>query len=159
MNGSFDVLVRKLSADSDSDLLPDISDHCPLDNDCDDDGSIDSEDSDDDDEKVLDAAEPICGSYAAPASSRPERVDGEFESIDDDGDTPVDEALPAGSANFDCDGDGFKGSAENHVFSYLSQTNGDQKTCQEYDTSFVSQPRPSLRWPSDLRGDGISPTR
>ncbi len=32
--------------------------------------------------------------------------------MDDDGDTLVDEALPAGAANFDCDGDGFRGSAE-----------------------------------------------
>ena len=45
--------------------------------------------------------------------------------------------------------------AENHVSSYLpgSPTNGDQKRCQEYDTTFPNSAphiRPSKRWPSDV---------
>lgn len=37
--------------------------------------------------------------------------------------------------------------------------NGDQKTCQEYDTSFPDPNQtlqPSLRWPADLTGASIS---
>jgi hypothetical protein len=83
----------------------------------------------------------------------PERIDSAFAAADDDGDTFVDEALPGGAANFDCDGDGYKGSAEAHVFAYLPQTNGDQKTCQEYEASFpnpAAHIRPSKRWPADI---------
>jgi hypothetical protein len=39
------------------------------------------------------------------------------------------------------------------VYSYLPQTDGDQKTCQEYDLSFPNanpDVRPSKRWPSDI---------
>ena len=39
------------------------------------------------------------------------------------------------------------------MFSYLAQSNGDQKTCQEYESTFpnsAAQIRPSKRWPSDL---------
>ena len=86
---------------------------------------------------------------------KPERIDGPHLGVDDDGDAAVDEALPGGALNFDCDGDGYKGSAENHVSSYLpgSPTNGDQKRCQEYDTTFPNSAphiRPSKRWPSDV---------
>lgn len=43
---------------------------------------------------------------------RPERIDGVFAGVDDDGDTLVDEALPAGAASRDCDGDGYNGGPE-----------------------------------------------
>ncbi|MGH9204618.1 MAG: hypothetical protein ACRD2A_25600, partial [Vicinamibacterales bacterium] len=76
---------------------------------------------------------------------------------DDDGDAQVDEAIPGGAADFDCDGDGFTGSAEDHVFSYLAQTMGDQKTCQEYDATFPNPTHtPSKRWPADLDGASFS---
>ncbi len=42
------------------------------------------------------------------------------------------------------------------MYSYVWQLDGDQKTCQEYDTNFTSvdpnqtSSTPSLRWPSDF---------
>jgi hypothetical protein len=138
---------------SDADALGDAFEFCPTN------PNTPQPGVDDDGDCVRNPVETACGSDPASVSSFPERVDGPFAAVDNDGDTLVDEALPGGAANFDCDGDGYKGSAENHVYSYLPQTNGDQKTCQEYDTSFPTQPRPSKRWPSDLRGDGISVNR
>jgi hypothetical protein len=64
-----------------------------------------------------------------------------------------DEPLPPGASGFDCDGDGYTGAEEGHVYSYAGQTTGDQKTCQEYDMAFPNpnaEVRPSLRWPADL---------
>ena len=110
-------------------------------------------DANDDNDLFSDTVEGACGSDALNAARLPERIDGIFAGVSDDGDAQIDEPLPAGVSNFDCDGDGYKGSAEDHVFSYLSQTNGDQKICQEYDTSFPNLGpivRPSKRWPSDL---------
>jgi hypothetical protein len=121
------------------------------------DGLVNQVDPDDDGDLVADEAETNCGSDPldlTPPLSRPERLDGAFAGVDDDGDTTIDEALPGGAGNYDCDGDGFKGSVEDHVYSYLPQTNGDQKVCQEYDTSFPGNPNPSVtpsrRWPADL---------
>jgi glucose/arabinose dehydrogenase len=115
------------------------------------------DDADDDNDGVLDIAEPACGGNATNPNLRPERVDDVFAGKDDDGDTLVDEALPGGSADFDCDGDGYKGSAEDHVFSYLPQTNGDQKTCADYDAAFPNAThKPSKRWPADLDGSAFS---
>ena len=54
----------------------------------------------------------------------------------------IDEALPAGAANFDCDGDGYKGTIENHV--YNGSGGRDQDACG------------SNGWPADLDGAGIS---
>jgi hypothetical protein len=48
----------------------------------------------------------------------------------------VDEALPGGASGFDCDGDGYKGSAESNV--YQPGTTGDQDPCG------------ATGWPSDL---------
>jgi hypothetical protein len=120
------------------------------------DGLADMDDGDDDADGIADDLEAACGSDpldVTPPLSRPERVDGAFDGVDDDGDTQIDEALPVGAGASDCDGDGYGGSAENHVYSYLLQTNGNQKTCQEYDMSFINpnpDVRPSLRWPSDI---------
>jgi hypothetical protein len=155
------------SNDSDSDGVADGLDNCPLvanpsQANADGDALGDACDSDDDNDGIADTIEVPCGSDpvdVTPPLSRPERIDGAFATVDDDGDTQIDEALPGGAANFDCDGDGFKGSAENHVFSYLSQTNGDQKVCQEYDATFPNPAphiRPSKRWPSDLAGGSFS---
>jgi len=115
------------------------------------------DDSDDDNDGVSDLAEQNCGGNAANPNLRPERVDDSFAGRDDDGDTVVDEALPGSSAEYDCDGDGYKGTAENHVFSYLPQTDGNQKTCQEYDSAFPNPThKPSKRWPADLNGTTFS---
>ena len=121
------------------------------------DALVSSSDPDDDNDLVLDVDEVPCGGNALSAARRPERLDGPFAAVDDDGDTAIDEALPAGALSSDCDGDGYKGSDENHVFSYLTQTNGDQKTCQEYDATFPNAThKPSKRWPADLNGSAFS---
>ncbi len=73
-------------------------------------------DGDADGDGVLTADEAACGSNAFNANRRPERTDGIFDNVDDDGDTLVDEALPSGAGSYDCDGDGFSGVAETHVF-------------------------------------------
>jgi len=40
---------------------------------------------------------------------------------------------------------------------YLPQTNGDQKTCQEYDATFPNPThKPSKRWPADIASSTFS---
>lgn len=115
--------------------------------------------SDNDGDGVRNDDETNCGGDPNNASIRPERVDGPFAGVDDDGDTAIDEPLPPGAVAYDCDGDGYKGAAENYVYSYKPQTTGDQKVCREYDTAFpdpAQTAQPSLRWPPDLRGGSIS---
>jgi Ca2+-binding RTX toxin-like protein len=70
-----------------------------------------------------------CGARALDAASRPERLD---TPGDDDGDTLVNEPLPPGAEAYDCDGDGYVGTAEAHV------TTSDQDPCG------------GTGWPSDL---------
>jgi hypothetical protein len=122
--------------------------------DADGDGTPDNQDVGDSDGDLLsDFVEHYCGSLANEGARRPERIDGAFAATDDDGNTLIDEALPGGASAFDCDGDGYKGSGEDHVYLYLPQTNGDQKMCQEYDLSHPNPNadiKPSLRWPSDF---------
>lgn len=74
---------------------------------------------DNDSDGVSNAAEDACAGPGARDlfAVRPERIDGPFAGVDDDADRLVDEALPAGALNFDCDGDGFVGSTERLVFS------------------------------------------
>ncbi len=71
---------------------------------------------------------PICGGHPLDSRVQPERLDGAHAGVDDDGDTQIDEALPNGSDTADCDGDGFKGSAEKYVFS-AADTSDDQRAC------------------------------
>jgi hypothetical protein len=150
--------------DTDGDGIANGGDNCPaLANpdqiDTDADGMGNDCEPDDDNAGVYDVDEVACGGDPLVAALRPERVDGAFAGVDDDGDTQVDEALLAGTENYDCDGDGFKGAAENHVFSYLGQTNGNQKTCQEYDMAFpnpAAHIRPSKRWPADIASSAFS---
>jgi glucose/arabinose dehydrogenase len=159
---TYNNAIYRLTLDTDTDGIPNETDNCPAianadQTDTDADGAGNACDSDDDNDLVSDVAEPPCGADPLVAAVRPERVDGAFAGADDDGDTEVDEALPIGSEAFDCDGDGYTGTAESHVFQYLTQTDGDQKTCQEYDTSFPNAThKPSKRWPSDLDGSPFS---
>ncbi|MCH8814530.1 MAG: hypothetical protein IH957_05435 [Chloroflexi bacterium] len=124
--------------------------------DVDGDGTPNGSDADIDGNGVANADETACGADAGSARTRPERVDDAFAGVSEDGDAQVDEPLPPGVGAFDCDGDGYSGAAEDNVFSYLAQTDGDQKTCQEYDTNFTAvdpnqtAATPSLRWPSDF---------
>jgi hypothetical protein len=66
-----------------------------------------TEDSDGD--GVDDEDEIACGSSPGDAGKRPERIDGIFAGVSDDGDPDIDEALPPSAAPFDCDGDGYTG--------------------------------------------------
>lgn len=107
---------------------------------------------------VFNTAEPPCDGDPLNGDVRPERLDGVFAGVTDDNDAEIDEGLPPGFENQDCDGDGYTGNMENHVYAYLGQLNGDQKTCGEYDTAFpdpIQTATPSKRWPSDLVSGGI----
>jgi hypothetical protein len=153
-------------ADGDGDGVGDVCDNCPSTAnadqlDADGDGTGDACDSGDSDgDGLADSTEYHCGAPANNVNRRPERIDGPFAGVDDDGDTLVDEPLPAGSQNFDCDGDGYTRAAENHVFSYKPQTTGDQKVCGEYDAAFPDGlNQPSLRWAADLKGGSTSDKR
>jgi hypothetical protein len=118
------------------------------------DGLANQADPDDDGDGSSDMSDVgACGGDNLNGSVQPERVDGIFAGIDDDGNEGADEGLPGGAGGLDCDGDGFTGNTEAHVYSYVPQTNGDQKTCQEYDLSHPNPNadiKPSLRWPADF---------
>ncbi len=113
-------VVTKLipALDSDGDRVPDATDP------------------DDDNDLSPDAAETPCGSDPLNAASVPERTD---LPGDDDGDTLVDEALPPGASAYDCDGDGYTGTAETHVF---PTAQADQDPCG------------TDAWPADLTSAG-----
>jgi len=83
------------------------------------------DDLDDDDDLVADADEVGCGADPVSPGQRPERLD---TPGDDDGDAAINEALPAGSEQLDCDGDGWTGSQEMLIFGASSSTN-DQDPC------------------------------
>ena len=93
--------------------------------DADGDGTWDAIDANDDNDMLSDNTEAFCNSNPLLAGSLPERVD---TPGDDNGDTLVNEVLPAGSGEHDCDGDGYSGAAEAHVFAGGSG-NGDQDPC------------------------------
>jgi len=110
-------------------------------------------DPDDDNDQIFDADEGPCAANPLSAASRPERLDGVFAGADDDGDTMVDEALPGGSENFDCDGDGYRGdgpgtgnTSEKRIYSAAGTAN-DQDPCG------------GTGWPADLVTTGPSANR
>jgi hypothetical protein len=97
-----------------------------------------------------------CGASALDPSSRPERTDGAFSAVSDDGDALIDEALPPGATGLDCDGDGFTGAAESHL--YLTATTADQDPCGTNQNPPASPPS-AVGWPLDLHpGDVILPS-
>jgi len=82
---------------------------------------------DSDGDGVPDATEAACGSDPNNGSI-PERIDGSFAGMSDDGDLAIDEGLPAGSSAFDCDGDGWTGAQEALIFG-TGGTVSDQDAC------------------------------
>ncbi len=133
----------------DTDPLGNACDNCPavpnadqLNNDGD--ALGDACDSDDDNDGVIDGAEAGCGSNVLGSASTPERIDSTFANVDDDGDTEIDEPLPAGALAYDCDGDGYTGNAENHVYNPYAR--GDQVACGSGATP---------GWPADLRAGSV----
>ena len=77
-----------------------------------------------------------CGGNNSNPNLRPERTDAAFPG-DDDGDTLINEPLPAGSLNYDCDGDGWTGNDEKGIYG-AANTAHDQDPCG------------NNGWPSDL---------
>lgn len=100
-------------------------------------------DPDYDNDGVTDVVELPCGAdpldLTAPYS-RPERVD---IPGDDDGDTLIDEPLPAGAESYDCDGDGYTGSAEAHVFNATNVRDQDPCGTDAWPADFVSGGAPN----------------
>jgi hypothetical protein len=152
--GSGRLLLPALDGDPDSD--PDSDnigadcDNCPslanaAQTDTDSDGEGDDCDPNDDNDYSADTAEDACGSDPLSAASVPERIDGPYAEADDDGDTLVDEALPAGAGAYDCDGDGFTGGVE----AFLGT--GPQAACA--DTDAADDEPPPDGWPLDSNDD------
>jgi len=110
--------------------------------DADGDGTPDSQDNSDSDGDLLtDRTEFYCGSAANNAARRPERTDGAFGGADEDGDLAIDETLPTSAPAYDCDGDGYTGAEEDHVF--LAVNRRDQGPCG------------AAAWPADFVSGGI----
>ena len=155
-----DPVIAFSDCDSDNDGPVDQLDNCPTvynptqsnvdadgsgdacDADIDGDGILNGSDPEADGDTVLNTDETNCGSDPTDGSRRPERVDGVFLGVSDDGDAQVDEALPPGTGAYDCDGDGFIGNTEQYVFSAANTVN-DQKKCGVN------------AWPVDINNDGF----
>jgi hypothetical protein len=105
---------------------------------------------DEDEDGVADIDEINCGGNHLNPNLRPERIDAVFAGQDDDGDTQIDEPLAPAATPFDCDGDGFSGTAENHVYS--PSTLGNQDACGTNSFPSADPPAP-IGWPLDLRGE------
>jgi hypothetical protein len=138
-------VVAGIDPDADNDGVSDAVDNCPLvfnpapQANTDGDTQGNACDADDDNDKVYDDDEANCGGNSTNAAIRPERTD---LTGDDNLNGQTNEALPPGSENYDCDGDGFKGSAENSIFSGAGGR--DQDPCG------------NNGWPADLLSTGAS---
>ena len=155
----FDPVIgyAECGVDVDADGINEPPDNCPTvynptqsnvdgdgagdacDGDIDGDGVLNGSDAEMDGDRVRNTDETNCGSNPSDGSRRPERIDGVFAGKSDDGDGQIDEALPPGAAAYDCDGDGFNGTAETNV------TTRDQDPCG------------STGWPSDIIPGGLQP--
>jgi hypothetical protein len=129
--------------DSDGDGVIDPADNCPdwpnpdqRDNELD--GVGDGCDTDDDNAGVSDTDEIGCGGNPAVAALRPERTDGIFAGLDDNGNGLKDEALGPTSGSYDCDGDGYSGVVEDHVFGAAARANQDPCGTDAWPADFVS---------------------
>jgi hypothetical protein len=143
--------------DSDDDSIPDPVDNCPnvqnsSQRDNEQDGIGDKCDPDDDNAGVFDVDEIACGADPFVPSNRPERIDGQFNGTDDNGNGQIDEPPPPGAENYDCDGDGFSGVEENHV--YAPETRADQDPCGTH--ALPPAITPATGWPADLAGGSFS---
>jgi hypothetical protein len=98
-------------------------------------GTLNPTDANDDNDGFPDGVEVPCGSDHLLAASVPERRD---TAANDDGDQSFNEPLPPGAGPHDCDGDGYKGTAESNA------STSDQDPCG------ISG------WPSDLLPGGIN---
>ncbi|TMB98888.1 MAG: hypothetical protein E6J42_04860 [Chloroflexi bacterium] len=96
---------------------------------------------DQDSDGVRDVDEQNCGSDPVNIASRPERLDGPFAGVDDNGNGQVDEPLPAGASAYDCDGDGYTGATESNLY-VSAGTTSDQDPCG------------ITGWPSDFVSGG-----
>jgi hypothetical protein len=110
-----------------------------------------SSDPDTDGDAHPDSVEQNCGSDPLSQTSTPERIDGKYAGADEDADSQVDEPLPSGSIGFDCDGDGFIGATENHI--YAPNARGDQDPCGTNNSPPTVPPAP-IGWPADLKAGG-----
>ena len=108
--------------------------------DTDGDGTCDRALADNDRDGVSDQDEMACGADPRDPASRPERIDGPFAGVDDDGDGRVDEQLPFEQSYYhDCDGDGYSGQEESGIGT------SEQDACGRDG------------WPSDLITGGLKP--
>ena len=135
-------------ADADGDGIADAIDNCPAapnedQQDNESDGLGDACDPDDDNAGVYDADEIACGADPFVAAIRPERTDSVFSGLDDDGDGQIDEPLPGIGNSFDCDGDGYPGATEDHVFGPAARGNQDPCGTTAWPADFVSGGTPN----------------
>lgn len=94
-----------------------------------------------------------CGNNPLDSGSIPERWD---LLGDDNKDGESNEPLPASALGYDCDGDGYAGSTENHLYVYNFR--GDQDPCGT-NTNPPTNPATPIGWPSDLSSSGGSDNR
>jgi hypothetical protein len=87
---------------------------------------------------LANSVETTCGSDPNNSLNIPERLDGAFAGVSDDGDAQVDEALPGGASGADCDGDGFTGSTEANVFPSVMLRDQDPCGTDAWPADFVS---------------------
>lgn len=142
--------------DSDDDGVGDPADNCPTvpnadqtdydadgegdacDSDIDGDEVPNGEDPEADGDNLLNTTETACGSDPLHSGRIPERTDAVFSGTDDDGDSEVDEPLPPGAETYDCDGDGFAGEAEDHIFGGAGGLDQDACGTDAWPNDFIS---------------------